>query len=183
MNNILYLKSSVTGAASQTNELIEALAQHWAVKHPGATHTVRDLADEPLPHLRGQHLVNAPKEALVALQELKAADTVVIGAPMYNFSIPSTLKAWIDHVAKAGETFQYTASGPQGLLKNKRAVLLVSSGGVYSEGAYAQADFVVPYLRMALGFLGITDIVVVRAEGVASQGSTKEAALQQVRSL
>ena len=101
-----------------------------------------------------------------ALDEFLAADVVVIGAPMYNFSIPSTLKAWIDRIAVAGRTFRYGANGPEGLAGGKRVVIVSSRGGIYSEGAMQALDFQEQYLRKLFGFLGVTDIEIVRAEGV-----------------
>lgn len=167
MKKILYVKSSVLGDQSQTTAMVDALQTAWSRKYPQAEHVVRDLAVEPLPYLQGAHLAAAPSQGQAALDELKASDVVVLAAPMYNFGIPATLKSWLDHVLKAGQTFEYTASGPRGLLAGKRAVVLTSTGGVYSEGPYAAADFVVPYLKTVLGFIGITDVEVVRIEGVA----------------
>jgi FMN-dependent NADH-azoreductase len=101
------------------------------------------------------------------IAEVRAADTIVIGAPMYNFSITSGLKAWIDHIARVGRTFQYGANGPQGLVTGKKVVVFVASGGVYSEGPAAAYDHVTTYLRSTLGFLGMTDVSFVVAEGVS----------------
>jgi FMN-dependent NADH-azoreductase len=100
------------------------------------------------------------------IAEVEAADTIVLAAPMYNFSIPSTLKAWIDHIARAGRTFRYTAAGPQGLLKGKKAYVATARGGVYSEGPAAFLDFHAPYLRAVLGFVGIEDVRFVHLEGL-----------------
>ena len=107
-----------------------------------------------------------------------SADTIVIGAPRYNFGIPWTLKAWVDHIARAGVTFRYTAEGPEGLMKDKKVYVAMSSGGIYSEGPTAGYDFVAPYLKAVLGFLGITDVTVVRVEGhrlprLAAHGTRK----------
>ena len=99
--------------------------------------------------------------------ELVTADVIVLAVPMHNFGIPSTLKAWIDHVVRAGRTFIYSEGGPEGLLKGKRLILVLASGGVYSNGPAKQLDFQEPYLRAVLGFIGLTDIEVVRVEGVA----------------
>src|SRR5690606_13185688 len=109
-----------------------------------------------------------------AIAALKAADIIVIGVPMYNFSIHSTLKAWIDHIMRAGVTFKYTEDGPVGLLGNKKVYLAIASGGVYS-GDRKQFDFTEPYLRAALGFIGITDITTYRVEGVAIPGIQEDA--------
>lgn len=166
MNTVLFIKSSVLGEHSETNRMLEALRARWRETHPEARQLVRDLGAEPLPHLRGEHLSQRPTEADAALAELKAADVVVLAAPMYNFGVPSTLKAWFDHVLRAGETFRYTETGPQGLLVGKRAVVLMSTGGVY-EGSPHPADFVEPYLRTVLGFIGITDVEVHRLSGAA----------------
>ena len=110
------------------------------------------------------------------VDELKGADIVVIGSPMYNFTVPSTLKAWIDHVAIAGQTFRYTEAGPKGLLKGK-AYLALSSGGIYSQGPFAAAEHLATYLTAILGFLGIGDVEVVRAEGVAYGPEQDQAAM------
>lgn len=186
MKKILYVKSSVLGDQSQTSAMVDALHAAWSRRHPQAEHVVRDLAAQPLPYLQGTHLAAAPAEGQAALEELKQADVVVLAAPMYNFGVPATLKTWLDHVLKAGQTFEYTSAGPRGLLQGKRAVLLASTGGVYSEGPYAAADFVVPYLKTALGFIGIADVEVVRIEGVAmgEQGAQSRAqALQALATL
>jgi FMN-dependent NADH-azoreductase len=111
------------------------------------------------------------------IDELFAADTIVIASPMHNFGVPSTLKAWIDHISRAGRTFSYGANGPQGLLQGKRAILALASGGVYSNGRMKGFDFTEPYLRAVLGFLGITDVDVVRVEGVAMSAIGPEKAL------
>jgi FMN-dependent NADH-azoreductase len=106
-------------------------------------------------------------EGKKALAELLAADTLVLAVPMYNFSVPSTLKAWFDHVLHPGQTFEYTSAGPRGLLKGKRAVILISSAGDYSVAPAIGMDFVEPYVRTIMGFMGITDITVIKADGSA----------------
>ena len=111
------------------------------------------------------------------IDELFAADTIVIAVPMHNFTLPSTLKAWIDHVARAGRTFNYGAHGPEGLLKGKRAILVLARGGVYSSGPTKPLDFQEPYLRAFLRFLGITDVQVVHVEGAANRAIGPEKAL------
>jgi FMN-dependent NADH-azoreductase len=111
------------------------------------------------------------------IDELFAADTIVVAVPMHNFGVPSTLKAWIDHISRAGRTFSYGANGPQGLLKGKHAILVLASGGVYSNGQMKAFDFTEPYLRAVLGFLGITNVDVVRVEGVATSAIGPEKAL------
>ena len=179
--NILHLISSPRKAASYSIQLGNALVQQLEAAHPGSTVRVHDLTNTPFPHLEESHLQsfftpaenrNSEQQEAVrhsdeAIAELMAADVIVIGAPLYNFGIPSTLKAWIDHVSRAGITFRYTANGPEGLVKGKKVYLAVSSGGIYSEGPMAAYDFVVPYLKTLLGFLGMTDVTVARAEGTS----------------
>lgn len=196
MKSILYVKSSLLGAQSATNSVVDALHAHWQQKHAGANHLVRNLGAEPLPHLDQNTLGalrsetnDAQAGALAgqkALQELLDADTLVLAAPMYNFGIPSALKAWLDHVIHPGKTFQYTANGPEGLLKGKKAILVLATGGAYSEGPAKSMDFVEPYLRTVLGFLGITDVTAVRAESLAmgeAGALSKAKALETVRAL
>ena len=115
------------------------------------------------------------------IDELFAADTIALAVPMHNFSPPSTLKAWIDHITRAGRTFSYSSNGPDGLLKGKRAILVLASGGVYSNGPAKPFDFTEPYLRTVLGFIGITDVEVVRVEGVANSAIGPEKALASAR--
>jgi len=115
------------------------------------------------------------------IDELFAADVVVMAVPMHNFGLPSTLKAWIDHIARAGRTFAYSEKGPQGLLKEKKAILVLARGGVYSDGPAKPLDFQESYLRSILGFLGITDVQVVRVEGVAMGEDAVKRALASAR--
>ena len=154
---------------------------------------VRDLARDPLPHLTAERFqalttpaqdrsdaqaaIAAESDLLVA--ELQAADVVVIGLPMYNFGIPSTLKAYFDHVARAGVTFKYTAQGPQGLLAGKKAVVIATRGGVYSG---TPLDLQSAYVRQFLGFIGITDVEFVYAEGLAMGPDAREAAVASATS-
>ena len=165
---LLHLDSSVLGAQSASRELTAAVVAAWQAVHPRGTVTYRDLAAAPLPHLDGSALAKSdPDSVAVAervLEEFLAADVVVVGAPMYNFSIPSQLKAWIDRVAVAGRTFRYTEKGPEGLAGGKRVVVASTRGGVHSG---APSDFVEPYLRQVFGFLGIADVEFVTAEGLA----------------
>jgi len=182
MKNILLIESSPRGSESISHQAARSIVNELQRRHPDAQLTVRDLAQNPPPHV-GQAFISGihtppeqrtPDQAkAIALSdalidELFAADTLVIALPMHNFAPPSTFKAWIDHVARAGRTFSYSSHGPQGLLKGKRAILVLASGGVYTNDQMKPYDFIEPYLRTVLGFLGITDVVVVRAEGVAS---------------
>lgn len=166
--NLLHVDSSALGAHSVSRELSRAVVQSLVRAHPGAKLTYRDLASNPLPHWApAPDAVNpAERGGSEALEEFLAADVVVVGAPMYNFSIPSTLKAWIDRLAIAGKTFRYGATGPEGLAGGKRVIIASSRGGLYSEGPAQAMDFQEDYLRKVFGFFGITDIDVVRAEGV-----------------
>lgn len=182
MNNILLITSSPRGPASHSTEIARALADRLTDAHPGATVTHRDLDKEPLPHLDGlllQALSAANREGLspqmyaaalradAAIAQLFAADAVVIATPMINFGLPSTLKAWFDHILRAGTTFRYTEAGPEGLVTGKKAYVVTASGGVFSEGPAVPLDFQAPYLKQLLSFIGITDIEHVAVEGVA----------------
>ena len=189
MSKILTIISSPRKEASNSIKLANAIVDRLREKDPAAAVHVRDLTDKPFPHLEEVHLnafftpiekhTDADKEAIrhsnEAIAELMDADTIVIGAPMYNFGISSVLKSWLDHIARAGITFKYTAEGPVGLLTGKKAYIAVASGGVYSSGPATSADFVVPYLKLILGFIGITDVTVFRAEGFAMSDLKDEA--------
>jgi FMN-dependent NADH-azoreductase len=165
---LLHLDASPLGQHSVSRALTAAVVAQISRETPNTQVTYRDLAAQALPHWTP--VVDAESEAAklgeTVMGEFLAADVIVIGAPMYNFSIPSQLKAWIDRIAVAGKTFRYTESGPQGLANGKRVIVVSSRGGVYSTGPAAALDFQENYLRSVLGFLGITDIEFVRAEGV-----------------
>lgn len=167
---LLHLDSSALGANSISRELSAAVVEQQRRLHPEVDVSYRDLDldRDPIPHLTAQTLAQTdPAEAAAAeavMQQFLQADVIVIGAPMYNFAIPSTLKAWIDRIAVAGRTFQYTANGPEGLAGGKRVIIASARGGLYADPTN---DFQEPYLRQVLGFLGVDDISFVRAEGVA----------------
>ena len=165
---ILKLDSSISGEASVSRVLTRSITDQLAAANPGATVVERDLVAKPLAHLteRGQ-------DADV-LDEFLAADTVVIGAPMYNFSVPSQLKAWIDRIAVAGKTFQYGPNGPEGLVGSKRVIVAVSRGGFYEAGN--SFEHVEAYLKPMFNFLGI-EPEFVRAEGVAVGPEQRDAGL------
>ncbi len=181
MTTILHIDSSVRSQGSLTRQLGAEVIAKLQAAHPGASVVTRDIVSQPLPHLteqvigayftpaeqRNAEQAYAIKTSDALVDELLAADTIVIGAPMYNFSITSGLKAWIDHIARVGRTFQYGANGPQGLVTGKKVIVVVASGGVYSEGPAAAYDHVTTYLRATLGFLGMTDVSFVIAEGVS----------------
>ena len=177
---LLHLDSSALGDNSVTRELSAAVVARWKALQPGLQVEYRDLDREPLPHLTGQSLAKAdPAEAEAGertLQQFLDADIVVIGAPMYNFSVPSTLKAWIDRVAVAGRTFRYTETGPEGLAGGKRIIVASGRGGLHTG---APSDFQEPYLRQVFGFLGVNDVEFVRAEGVAYSPQHRSDALAQ----
>ena len=177
---LLHLDASALGAYSVSRGLTAAITAEFVQSHPGVQVTYRDLHAAPLGHwgLPAGENDPAAAESAAVLEEFLAADVIVIGAPMYNFGITSSLKAWIDRIAVAGKTFQYTAAGPEGLAGGKRVIIASSRGGVYSHGAPAAAmDFQEPYLRAVLGFLGVTDIEFVRAEGVAMSDDHKAQAV------
>jgi len=166
---LLHLDSSILGQHSASRELGAAVVARWQrdVRDLDVTH--RDLAANPLPHLSGASLAHADAAetatAAAVMDEFVAADVMVIGAPMYNFGIPSQLKAWIDRVAVAGKTFRYTADGPQGLAGGKKVVVAATYGGMHA--GESGRNFVEPYLRQVFGFLGIEDIEFVSAEGLS----------------
>lgn len=180
MTKVLIIESSPRGVDSASNQLAARLKQVFQAR-PHVQTVSRNVSQEPIPVLDGAVLGafftpeadQTPEQRDVAglsaklIGELREADTVVIAASMYNFSVPSQLKHYFDFVLRAGQTFQYTANGPQGLLTGKRAVILAATGGVYSAGPAAAADFVVPYLKQLLAFVGITEVTVIRAEGLA----------------
>ena len=178
---LLHIDSSALGGHSVSRGLTAAIVAELVREQPGLQVSYRDLAAQPLPHWSPVADAADPAAILSSevLEEFLAADVIVIGAPMYNFSVPSTLKAWIDRVAVAGKTFQYTANGPEGLAKGKRVIVASSRGGFYGQGSAAQSfDFQEPYLRAVLGFIGITDVEFVRAEGVNVSADHKTEALK-----
>lgn len=178
---LLHIDASALAGHSVSRTLTAAVVARFQAAHPGLEVLRWDLDADPLPHLTAASLAQAdPDEAAraqAALADFLAADVLVIGAPMYNFSVPSTLKAWIDRIAVAGKTFRYTEQGAQGLAGGKRAILVISQGGVHEAGG--ASDFQESYLRFVLGFLGITDIEVVRAQGVNLSPQQRERAIDQ----
>jgi len=165
---LLHLDASALGANSVTRELSAAIVARWTDAVPGLAVEYRDLDTNPLPHLTSDVLSGANAIAQAEggrlLEQFLSSDVIVIGAPMYNFGIPSTLKAWIDRIAVAGKTFRYTESGPEGLAGGRKVIVASGRGGIHGNGP---ADFQENYLRQVFGFLGITDVEFVRAEGVA----------------
>ncbi|PVZ19491.1 MULTISPECIES: FMN-dependent NADH-azoreductase [unclassified Pseudomonas] len=186
---LLHIDSSILGDHSASRSLTHALVSAWQAAEPGIDVTYRDLAHSALGHFSAASLQAAGTPAeqrsaeqqqeaglnSAALEEFLAADTVVIGAPMYNFTIPTQLKAWLDRVAVAGVTFRYTENGPQGLCGGKKVVIIATAGGKHAGQASGAAH--VDYLKLMLGFLGITDIQVIHAEGLAMGDAQREQAL------
>ncbi len=174
--NLLHIDSSALGNHSVSRPLTAEIVATLRKNNPGLHLEYRDLVGNPLPHW--QPVVDASREpgetGQAILDQFLKADVVVIGAPMYNFSIPSQLKAWIDAIAVPGQTFRYGTNGPEGLAGGKRVIVVSSRGGIYSEGAATAMDFQEPYLRAFFGFIGITDVEFIRAEGI---GMNKEAAI------
>lgn len=177
---ILQIISSAQGAKSHSTQLSQGIIDKLTGAHPGSTVVVRDLAKDPLPYMEEAHLQayftpaegrspeqqQAVRHSDEAIAQIMAADTLVIGVPFYNFSIPASLKSWLDHLTRANITFRYTPTGPEGLITGKKVYVAVASGGIYSEGPMQPYDFATPYLRWMLGFLGMTDVTVARAEGM-----------------
>ncbi len=181
---LLHIDSSALGTHSVSRELSAATVAAFRRNHPGLEVDYLDLAADPLPHWTPVADASDPASARGGelLDAFLAADIVVVGAPMYNFGIPSQLKAWIDRIAVAGKTFRYGANGPEGLAGGKQLVIASSRGGVYSEGSPGAAmDFQESYLRSVFGFLGVTDIEVIRAEGVNMSPEHKQKALEAAR--
>jgi FMN-dependent NADH-azoreductase len=194
MKNLLQLNTSIFSDGGQSSQLAQRFVAAWRASHPGANVTVRDLARKPVPHLDAARFAafiakpeerNAEQQAAandsdLLIAELKAADVIVLGLPMYNFGVPSTLKAYFDHIARAGVTFSYTAQGPQGLLTGKKAYVFAARGGIYAGTAL---DTQTSYVRDFLRFIGIDDVEFIYAEGLNMGESSKQAALAHAQSL
>jgi FMN-dependent NADH-azoreductase len=190
MSNTFLLLSSPRGEASLSTRVARTLAEAIADGADGSL-TVRDLGANPPAHIDSEFVVaaTAPADEPTAAQkaaaaesdrliaEIAAADTVVIGAAMINFAVTSPLKSWFDRVAVRGKTFRYTETGPEGLLKGKKAYVVLASAGIYSDGPAKPIDFALPYIRHMLGFIGITDVEVIRVEGLAFGAEATEKAV------
>ena len=188
MHALLEIRSSLFADQGESSRLADAYVAAWRATHPNGRVIVRDLGAAPIPHLDATRVTafgtqaadrSAAQQSAVDLSdtliaELAGADEIVLGVPMYNFGIPSTLKAWIDHVARAGVTFRYTDKGPVGLLRGKRVKVFAARGGLY---AGTPRDTQTGYLRDVLGFLGLGDVEFVYAEGLAIDADRKRAAL------
>lgn len=182
MATLLKIHSSLFNSRGQSSILADQFAGRWLARNPEGKIIDRDLSTDPVPHLdleRFQAFLTAPNERTAAqqqvvaysdtlIEELKSADVIVMGVPMYNFSVPSVLRAYFDHIARAGVTFRYTSDGPEGLIKGKKAYVFITRGGIHGED-HSQTN----YLRQFLGFIGITDVEIVHAEGLAMNESAK----------
>jgi FMN-dependent NADH-azoreductase len=190
---LLHIDASIQGANSASRRLSAAVVERLRKAVPDIEITYRDLAAEPLSHLSGEHLAAArgavPESPALqqdlaasqaALEVFLAADTVVIGAPMYNFTIPTQLKAWIDRILVAGKTFRYGATGPEGLAGNKRIIIAISRGGLYGAGAPAAVlEHLETYLRGVFGFIGVSNPELIVAEGLLLGPELREGSMQR----
>ena len=188
MKTLLQLNTSLFASGGQSSQLADKFVATWKAHNADARTVVRDLASNPLPHLDAEHFLafiaqptertarqqELATEADALIDEIKSADIIVLGLPMYNFGAPSTLKAYFDRIARAGVTFRYTANGPEGLLTGKKAYIFATRGGLY---AGTPLDSQTTYVRDFLGFLGITDVEFIYAEGLNMGEPSKQAAL------
>ncbi|OSN11654.1 FMN-dependent NADH-azoreductase [Lonsdalea iberica] len=192
MKKVLVLKSSILADYSQSSQMADHFVAEWQATHPGDTITLRDLAAKPLPVLDGElvaafgpsetPLTPRQQEALTLsntlIDELLSHDLIVISSPMYNFNISTQLKNYIDFIVRAGVTFRYTEQGPEGLVEGKHALVLTSRGGIHKD---TPRDLVAPYLKLILGFIGITDVEFVFAEGMGYGPEIAQKSLQDAK--
>ena len=187
MATLLKVQASLFGEQGQSSQLANRFIERWRAEQKEVSVLVSDLNANPLPHLTAerfqafstkpadrtpeQQSIVAESDALIA--ELNGADTIVLAVPMYNFSVPSTVRAYFDHVARAGVTFRYTEKGPEGLIKGKRTFVFMTSGSAYPDGAETHT----PYLKQFLSFIGLDDITFVRAGGLALGEEARKRAL------
>ncbi len=196
--SILLVTSSPRGEASLSTKVATELAEELHSALPDSSIVARDLVKNPLPHIEPAYasgIYTAPesrdaRQSKVvgvsdeAIDELFAASHIILSTGMINFSISSTLKSWIDHVARSGKTFSYGETGPKGLVSGKKVYIVLASGGIYSEGPAAVMDFAVPYLKSVLAFIGITDVEVIRIEGVGmGEDAVKQALAKATASI
>ena len=191
MKKLLKIQSSLFSESGQSSQLADRFVTQWLSSNPRGTVVTRDLSRDPIPHLtaeRFQAFLTKPEDRsdeqckVVAfsdslIQELQAADTIVLTAPMYNFNIPSTLRAYFDHIARSGVTFRYTANGPEGLIKGKKTYVIVTRGGLYDASNHPQSA----YLRQFLSFIGLDDLEFIYAEGLALGAESAEKHLASAR--
>jgi FMN-dependent NADH-azoreductase len=196
MAKLLFVTSSLFGDGSQSRLIAQEFIDRWRRSHPRTVVVERDLTAETMPHLSlatfaaamtpaetrsaAENQAAAFADALIA--EVEAAQVIVLAVPMYNFSIPSTLKAWIDHITRAGRTFSYGAAGAGGLLKGRKVFVITGRGGIYSDGTpHKGMDFQEPYLRAMLGFLGLDDVAFIHLEGLKISPETAAGTLARAR--
>lgn len=192
MKTLLQINTSIYSGQGQSTQLANEFVAGWRARNPGGKVIVRDLAREPVPHIDAARFTaflakpeqrNAEQQAVVdysdaLIAELKRADVIVLGLPMYNFAVPSTLKAYFDHIARAGVTFRYTEAGSVGLLTGKRACVFATRGGLYSG---TSLDTETAYVRDFLRFIGIDDVEFVYAEGLAINEASRRDALASAK--
>src|ERR1700693_2464101 len=192
MSTLLQINASIQGENGQSSQLANRFVAAWRRQHPASRVLRRDLAADPVPHLTAERFgafLTAPEQrndsqraiaqySDALIEELRKADVIVLGLPMYNFGVPSQLKAYFDHIARAGHTFNYTAQGPVGLLEGKQVYVFAARGGLYDG---APLDTQTPYVRDFLGFLGMQDIEFVFAEGLAIDAQRRDSALDAAR--
>jgi FMN-dependent NADH-azoreductase len=195
MANLLFVSSSLFGDGSQSRTMAAEFIDRWRQTNPRTTIVERELTADSMPHLSlatltaamtpadkrsaAEHGAAALADSLI--EEVEAADAIVIAAPMYNFSIPSTMKAWIDHITRAGRTFRYGAAGAEGLLKGKKVFVVTARGGIYSEGPAKSMDFQVPYLQAMLGFIGLDDVTFIHVEGLKVSPEAAASGIERAR--
>lgn len=191
---VLHINSSAKGANSVSRDLTRQILDRLKARAPNLEVIRHDLGSQPLPHLTSE-AIGALRRAEATtdeqrevgsrsdrmIEELQHADLIVIGAPMYNFGITSQLKAWFDNIVRAGKTFRYTDQGPQGLLHGKRAIVVESRGGIYSSGPFAMFDHQEQHLKSLLGFVGITDVQFIHAEGLDMGPESRAHGIAQAR--
>lgn len=197
MKNILHIISSPRTEVSASRKLGNAVIEEILAKYPDSRIKERDLTKSPAPFLEEAHInsfftpaenrspeqeaINRYSESLIS--ELQEADIIVVDSPMYNFSVPSTLRSYFDHTSRAGYTFRYDENGPKGMLNNKKLYVAFTSGNIYSEGPYQSYDSNVPYVRNIFGFYGVTDVSVFRAEGLSIPGIMENALEKAIESI
>jgi FMN-dependent NADH-azoreductase len=191
MKTLLKIQTSLSGSKGDSSQLADHVVDRWLQQNPGGRVIVRDLSTQPVPHLTAERFAafaskadtRTPEQQSVLdysdalIAELESADLIVLAVPMHNFSVPSTLRAYFDHIARAGVTFKYTSDGPQGLLLDKKAHIVITRGGIIAEAADTQTA----YLKQFLAFLGVSDVQVTHAEGLAYGDEARERSLNIAR--
>lgn len=192
MSNVLRINSSLFEDSSVSSQLSGELLEALKAEGQDLNVVERDFAAQPIPHLDGEWLqaLSTPAEdrtdeqqAKVSfsdtlIEEVQLANTLIIGLPMYNFTVPSMLKAWVDHIARAGVTFAYTEQGPKGLLQDKKVYLVAAMGGIHDTPA---TDFLRPYMKLIMGFIGLTDIEIITANGLNMGDERRDEGLSAAR--